>query len=146
MKDLPDSGSREHFSTGSVRDSREGKGRFDLMVAGFPTALIRLAQHFENGARKYDDHNWRRGQEVMRYLDSATRHLTKLMRGDTDEDHAAAAMWNIGCFIETLDLIERGHLPASLDDRPEWMRQAPGARRIPHAATIEAAREALRRD
>ncbi len=30
-KELPDSGIREEMPTGSVRDSREGKGRFDLL-------------------------------------------------------------------------------------------------------------------
>ena len=44
-----DSGSRQKFETGSVRDSRSGKGRYDLLP---PYALKRLAQHFENGANK----------------------------------------------------------------------------------------------
>ncbi len=120
---LPDSGKREHFDTGSVRDSREGKGRFDLVMAGFPDALEEQAIHNEDGSAKYGDHNWRKGQPLMRYIDSAIRHLTKYTRGDTDENHRAAAIWNLMAHTQTLALIERGELPQSFDDRPEWMRE-----------------------
>jgi len=83
---VKDSGERQQFSTGSVRDTQVGKGRFDLI----PTdALRRLAQHYENGARKYGDRNWEKGQPLGRYLDSAFRHLVNVLDGKTDEDHAA---------------------------------------------------------
>ena len=53
-----DSGERQEFSTGSVRDTRKGKGRFDLLP---PKAIRRLAVHFESGAIKYGDRNWEKG-------------------------------------------------------------------------------------
>ena len=44
MATLKDSGKRQEFGTGAVRDIRDGKGRFDLL----PTRAIReVAQHFE---------------------------------------------------------------------------------------------------
>lgn len=108
-----DSGKREEFATGSVRDTQIGKGRFDLLPFH---ALTRLAQHFENGAVKYGDNNWRRGQNTRRYMSSALRHLTKYMLKQKDEDHLAAALWNIACLIETEYMIETGELPKELDD------------------------------
>jgi len=89
---LPDSGKRENFKTGAVRDIQEGKGRFDLIS---PAALTRLAIHYENGSRKYDDRNWEKGIPASRCFSSAVRHLFKWIAGLNDEDHLAAAAWNI---------------------------------------------------
>lgn len=113
--EVKDSGARQSFDTGSVRDTREGKGRFDLIS---PIALTRLARHYENGAKKYGDRNWEKGQPLSRYLDSALRHLCGILHGKTDEDHAAAAAWNIFAFIHTQEKIRLGELPAELDDTP----------------------------
>ena len=115
FSEVKDSGARQDFGTGSVRDTRDGKGRFDLL----PTyALYRLARHFENGAAKYGDRNWEKGQPLSRYLDSGIRHMMKVLAGATDEDHAAAAAWNILAFIETQARVEAGILPAELNDLP----------------------------
>lgn len=111
---LKDSGERREFETGSVRDTAEGKGRFDLLSV---TALVRDAQHMENGANKYSDRNWEKGQPLSVYINSALRHIVKLMLGLKDEDHASAAVWNLNAYRHTLMMIEVGHLPANLDDR-----------------------------
>ncbi len=111
---VKDSGEREEFPTGSKRDTQEGKGRFDLLAF---YAVERLAKHYENGAKKYGDHNWRLGQSLMRYFSSAIRHLFKWVRGYRDEDHLSAAVWNIMCIIETEYMIHHGRLPRELDDR-----------------------------
>lgn len=109
-----DSGQRQEYTTGAVRDAQEGKGRYDL----FPReALHRWAQLMERGATKYGDHNWRRGMPLSRFLSSAARHLFQLIDGRTDEDHAAAVLFNVGGFLQTLYDIEVGILPAELDDR-----------------------------
>jgi hypothetical protein len=110
-----DSGQREEFDTGSRRDTREGKGRFDLI----PTMpLRRLAELYERGAVKYGDYNWQKGQPLMRYLDSAQRHINALIAGETTEDHAISAVWNLFSYLWTLEEIQAGYLPAGLDDRP----------------------------
>ena len=119
--DLPDSGNRENFSTGSVRDTRDGKGRFDLIS---PIALKRIAQHYEKGAVKYEDRNWEKGQPLMRYFDSALRHLNSytenLLTGrSSKEDNLAACLWNIMAFIHTEYMIKQGLLSIDLDDRPK---------------------------
>jgi hypothetical protein len=111
--DVKDSGERRDFGTGSVRDVRDGKGRYDLLPV---RAIRRLARHFENGAKKYGDRNWEKGQPLSVYLDSALRHGFNVLEGKTDEDHAAAMAWNIMAFIETQERILEGSLPASLAD------------------------------
>jgi hypothetical protein len=113
---VADSGKREEFATGSRRDTREGKGRYDLLS---PVFIARLAKHFENGAAKYGDRNWERGQPLSRYMDSAMRHLFKYLEGHRDEDHLAAAAWNIAAIIHTEEMLGRGKLPPELDDLPK---------------------------
>lgn len=110
---IKDSGTRQSFSTGSVRDIQQGKGRFDLLPLFAEEAL---AKHFEGGARKYGDNNWLKGQPLSRFLDSARRHLNKAARGQRDEPHFVAAAWNIMCLIDTMKRIELGLLPAELND------------------------------
>ena len=110
---VKDSGIREEFDTGSKRDSRNGKGRFDLLPF---YAIQRLARVYENGAKKYGESNWRLGQPCSRYLDSAIRHLFKAGGGWKDEDHFGQAMWNIAAIIETQKMIELGNAPEELND------------------------------
>lgn len=112
---LKDSGARTDFGTGSVRDSKNGKGRYDLLPA---RALHALAQHFEKGAAKYGDRNWEQGQPVSNYLDSGLRHIFQYLRGLRDEPHLVSGAWNFLCAIDTLVRIEEGSLPSSLNDLP----------------------------
>ncbi|MGH7484036.1 MAG: dATP/dGTP diphosphohydrolase domain-containing protein [bacterium] len=97
-----DSGERAEYSTGMVRDTTEGKPRFDLLMPeGLPFGeqmLTRWAALMERGARKYTDRNWEKARtavERARFVASAFRHFVQWMAGDTDEDHAAAVMFNI---------------------------------------------------
>jgi hypothetical protein len=112
-----DSGVREDMSTGSRRDTRQHKGRFDLIS---PIVMMRLARHMENGSEKYGDRNWEMGQPLLRYWDSAVRHMNEWLMGYTEEDHLAAALWNIHGLMHTLVMIEHGDLPKDLDDREPW--------------------------
>lgn len=66
-----------------------------------PTMLLETAIHFEDGAVKYGDDNWRRGIPVKVFLDSALRHYVKFLRGDKDEPHDRAVCWNLMCAIWT---------------------------------------------
>ena len=110
---VQDSGKRQEFGTGAVRDVQEGKGRYDLLPVH---AIDRLARHFENGSRKYGENNWCKGIPLCRYLDSMLRHCFKFKGGMNDEDHLAAIIWNACCLLETQELIRRGILPKELDD------------------------------
>lgn len=108
-------GERQRFGFGGERESASGKGRFDLLPM---CAIRRLAQHYENGAKKYATRNWERGLPLSRFIDSAFRHLGDFMEGDRSEDHLAAILWNISGYIWTEKMISAGKLPADLNDTP----------------------------
>lgn len=174
-----DSGVHEEFDTGSRRDSRDGKGRFDLLpchamcrlaiqarnipvracmghciskgFTGMHSYLsgqrlplkpvnwevnqdwhkipvhgwLRVAKHFENGAKKYAERNWEKGQPITRYLDSAIRHLVKHVGGDRAEDHLGACAWNLTCIIEQEERIARNLMDGQLYDLPPAMGDFP---------------------
>lgn len=67
--------------------------------ADIPTMVLELSAHFEQGAIKYAENNWKQGIPVNCYIDSAIRHYLKWLRGDTDERHDRAFVWNIVCCI-----------------------------------------------
>ena len=95
---IKDSGERREFASGAVRDIQEGKGRMDLLPA---CAIIRLAKHYENGAKKYAERNWEKGIPTHSFIDSALRHIMNYLDGQTDEDHLCAAAWNLMCCMWT---------------------------------------------
>lgn len=108
---VKDSGKRQEFKSGAVRDIQEGKGRYDLIP---PMCIERLAKHYEHGGIKYGEDNWTKGMPLKRYLDSLIRHAYKLLAGMDDEDHASAIAWNAFAFMYTEDQIEKGNLPEEL--------------------------------
>jgi len=123
---IKDSGDRHDFGTGSRRDKREGKGRYDLLPF---LALFCLARHFEDGDVKYGDPekrtvphtaNWRKGQPLSVYLESFIRHACKFGAGERDEPHLSAALWNGLCLLETKALIKQRKLPVELDDLEDF--------------------------
>jgi hypothetical protein len=97
-----DSGARAEFDSGMVRDTDDGKARFELLLPlGVPydqQFLVRVAELLARGAQKYDDRNWEKAQgeaEMERFKSSALRHLMQWAAGETDEDHAAAVVFNL---------------------------------------------------
>ena len=113
---LKDSGERKEFVTGAHRDLSSGKGRFDLLP---PATLRALAIHFEKGAIKYEARNWEAGIPISRFVDSGMRHFLQFVNGHEDENHLAAAMWNLVCAYETILRIQKGELPKELYDLPK---------------------------
>jgi len=59
------------------------------------TAILELAKHYEEGLHKYPERNWEKGLLLNCYIDSGVRHYLKHMRGDNDEPHSRAFLWNI---------------------------------------------------
>lgn len=72
--------------------------RFDGSIE---TMLLEVSKHFANGAKKYEENNWRKGIPVKSYVDSAARHYLKYERGDEDEPHDLAFVWNLLCAVWT---------------------------------------------
>lgn len=94
--EVKDSGEREQFASGMVRDVATDKVRYDLVFDG--PMFERLAKHLTKGAQKYEPRNWMRASgsvEQERFKESAIRHFIQWLHGDRDEDHAAAVMFNI---------------------------------------------------
>lgn len=89
-------------------------------------AYRRIARHYQNGAKKYDKNNWRKGQAVSRYYDSIMRHLWKIQEGLKDEDHYSALAWNVIGIIQTKIDVEKEILPKELDDFPFLISEIKG--------------------
>jgi hypothetical protein len=91
-----DSGERESFPTGMVRDTSTMKARYDLI---YLPMLKRWAELMARGAKKYGDRNWELAatkREEERFKESAFRHFMQwFANDDIDEDHAAAVFFNI---------------------------------------------------
>lgn len=97
-----DSGKRAEFQSGMKRDLNEDKPRFDLLMpVGIPyeeQILTRFASLMERGAKKYNERNWEKAnseEELLRFKESAYRHLIQWFCGEEDEDHAVAVFFNI---------------------------------------------------
>lgn len=77
------------------------------MFTGLADMLLEVAKHFEEGAKKYGEGNWQKGLPVHCYIDSAVRHYLKWLRGDKDEPHDRAFVWNVLCCIWEVDFSPR---------------------------------------
>lgn len=97
-----DSGVRAAYASGMVRDTQDGKARFDLLLAdGIPydhQFITRVADLMTRGAEKYGFRNWEKAnspEEIERFRASALRHMMQWLNGETDEDHATAVVFNL---------------------------------------------------
>lgn len=115
-----DSGERAEFESGMRRDTEAGKPRFDLMVPeGIPyeeQLLTRFAALLGRGAEKYTERNWELANseaELARARSSAFRHFFQWFTGETDEDHAAATIFNL-MVCETV----KGKIEAAAEEEP----------------------------
>lgn len=99
---------RDSYSTGAKRDTRKGKGRYDLIS---PYMMERLAWVMEKGANHYGARNWEKGMPQSRFMDSALRHLFQycvnpVSVADDGDDHLAQAIFNIMAMIHQETLFE----------------------------------------
>lgn len=98
---IKDSGERQEFTSGMVRDTTTGKTEWHRIIDG--PMLSRWAVHLTKGGIKYPDikpgvANWTLAcgdPEYQRFKQSAFRHFMQWFNGDRDEDHAAAVFFNI---------------------------------------------------
>ena len=93
---LKGQGEMEKTEFGAMRESNDGRGRFDLLPY---EAMEALAKWYEEGAKKYEDRNWEKGISVKDCINRMIRHSIKAGNGWTDEDHLAAVMWNAAAAI-----------------------------------------------
>lgn len=93
---IKDSGARRTFQSGMVRDSDSEKICWSLITDG--PLLYRWASHLTAGAKKYAARNWLKAEdraELARFRESAFRHFMQWWHEETDEDHAAAVLFNM---------------------------------------------------
>lgn len=113
---INDGGARISYGEGkAIREPSVGKGRYDLLT---PFGIRRLAEWYELGSQKYADRNWEKGMPFSRYIDSAKRHIDKFVMGMEDEDHLAAAAWNILAIMHHEELGQ-----SEFDDMPHYLRE-----------------------
>ena len=94
----------EFVSTSGVNNLVAALVRFsEFRRWDYPTMLLSVSKHFEEGAKKYGEYNWQKGIPTHCYIDSAVRHYLKWLRGDDDEPHDRAFVWNILCCIWTCE-------------------------------------------
>ncbi len=120
-----DSGQRQEFSTGMVRDTSTNKARYDLVDVPM---LTRWAELMARGAKKYGANNWRKAstqEELDRFKESAFRHFMQWFGGATDEDHGAAVFFNVAGAEMVKNKIPPTYLvPASANVDLAALRQA----------------------
>lgn len=75
----------------------------EVTLSDIAEYMLEVAVHFEEGAKKYGEHNWEKGLPLNSYIDSATRHLMKHISGMTDERHDRAFIWNVLAYAYTVN-------------------------------------------
>jgi hypothetical protein len=90
-----------------VRSSEDGKLDYTLVFDG--PLLKRLAAHLTKGAAEFGERNWMLADgltEAERLRRSACRHFVQWMNGETDEDHFAAAIFNMNAHEHVLEKLD----------------------------------------
>lgn len=102
--EIKDSGKRQEFEGGGMRDTEDGKLDWSNLFVWFEPMGTRYVTHMTNGRQKYPDPepgvpNWSlfpaTPELLARTLRSLDRHFKAYRAGKTDEDHAAAIMFNL---------------------------------------------------
>ena len=113
----------ETLSTGAIRQQVAGRGRYDLMSV---IALEQDAKLYEWGLHHRGERNWEKGIPYSRCIRSIFSHLLQFMLRENDPDHgnclAAIRFWS-AALMHYEEMIRRGGLPESLDDRPRYPRK-----------------------
>ncbi|ORA77163.1 hypothetical protein BST28_18755 [Mycolicibacter kumamotonensis] len=96
----------ESINTSPTGGQKAGNDeRYDLIPA---EPLRLLARHYGVGAKKYDDHNWRRGYDWKLSFAALNRHLWQFWSGEdidteTGSPHIIAVAWHAFALAEFMD-------------------------------------------
>lgn len=116
LDDIDEEDDTRYFSSGARRDSDKGKHKFTYLPFDI---LGRVADHYEEGAKKYGDHNWRKGIPSTTIMDSLLRHVAAYYQGQDDEDHLSAIVFNTLCLIYNEDKMTDNE---EVYDLPKWWK------------------------
>jgi hypothetical protein len=103
--------------TGAVRESKEGKGRPDLFLAGFPRAITSITKHVDCDLGRA--RNWEKGLPESSLVSSAFRHLLGYVSGvseDSPEYNLTANAWNALVLLEEFLRVQEGAMDSSVMD------------------------------
>lgn len=90
-------------TTGDEESILDAINKFnDNVYSDVYSSILEVAKHYEQGCNKYGERNWEKGIPLHCYIDSGVRHLLKYFRGDKDEPHDRAFIWNMLGAIWTL--------------------------------------------
>jgi len=85
-----------YMQTGSCKQLYNAIDRFsNYLEQDAISTVLEVAKHYEQGCNKYGERNWEKGIPLHCYMDSGIRHLLKFFRGDNDEPHDRAFVWNM---------------------------------------------------
>lgn len=108
------------------------------------TAILEVSKHYEEGCKKYGDRNFEKGIPLHCFIDSGVRHLVKFYRGDKDENHHLAFLWNLMTAIwthkhhpELIDLPFAESKTGTLDDFSSKISNAMQKAFMPKAVSHE---------
>ena len=86
----------QYIRSGNKTSLVKAIGRFsETHYGNLYTALLEVSKHYEDGCNKYGERNWEKGIPLHCYIDSGVRHYLKFIRGDEDEPHDRAFLWNM---------------------------------------------------
>lgn len=96
----------------------DGKAKLSFIL-DFPNAMEQVSRVMEQGAEKYDRHNWKLGAPFSEIEDSLMRHLTAFHNCEDDDDesgqrHLAHVICNAAFLLEIYEKHE-----GEFDDR-DW--------------------------
>ena len=111
----------DYEDSGSITSLQDAICLFSNMVFGSQyTAMLEAAKQYEDGCQKYGERNWQKGIPVHCYIDSGVRHYLKFRRGDVDEPHDRAFVWNmLGAIWTHENKPELIDLPFANNGKPE---------------------------
>ena len=112
-----------YITTGRIEDIVSAIKSFSLERYGSTYgALLEVSKQYEDGAKKYAERNWEQGIPCHCFVDSGVRHYLKFRRGDKDEPHDRAFLWNMYGLIWTHcnkpELIDLPFKEATNDKKP----------------------------
>lgn len=85
-----------YIRTGSITNLYKAINIFaEKYFGNIYTAILEVSKQYDEGAKKYSERNWEKGIPVHCFIDSAVRHYIKVLRGDQDEPHSRAVIWNL---------------------------------------------------
>ena len=100
------------LNQGAMRKD-EGKNQLGLIS---PLATEVMGNILTKGAIKYEKHNWRKGMDWSRCIDSLKRHLLAFEKGvDIDEETGLEHLGHI--MVNAMFLLEYQYTHPELDDR-----------------------------